>query len=120
MSATSRPSRLSTLAVGRRRVDYVVPSASSVVSDRGLTVPTRASARCADTPCACGLDAIQRLIEPWDRLPPRRVVVRFEFPDVAPQVEQSSGSSFDQERPEVCRTDPGFEEDLVVTAQALP
>jgi DNA-binding HxlR family transcriptional regulator len=52
-----------------------------------------------------------------DRLPQQRVVVRFDFPD------QPSKSSrlwfiFDRERSEVCRTHPGFEEDMVVTTQA--
>ncbi len=52
-----------------------------------------------------------------DRLPRRRMVVRFEFPDQPPTSSQL-WFIFDGERSEVCRTYPGFEEDLIVTAQA--
>jgi hypothetical protein len=52
-----------------------------------------------------------------DLLPPERVVVRFEFPDLA-----SRGGTlwivFDGERSEVCRQDPGFPESLFVTAES--
>jgi DNA-binding HxlR family transcriptional regulator len=50
-----------------------------------------------------------------DRLPDRRVVVRFDFPD-RPRKADQLWMVFDGERTEVCRTNPGFDEDLVVTA----
>jgi DNA-binding HxlR family transcriptional regulator len=52
-----------------------------------------------------------------DRLPQRRVTVRFDFPDMPKKAEQL-WILFDGDRAEVCRTDPGFEEDLIVTADS--
>jgi DNA-binding HxlR family transcriptional regulator len=52
-----------------------------------------------------------------DRLPRRRVVVRFEFPG-QPRTSSQLWFIFDGDRSEICRTNPGFQEDLVVTAQA--
>ena len=49
------------------------------------------------------------------RLPERRVVVRFDFPD-RPRKAAQLWMIFDGDRSEVCRTNPGFEEDLVVRA----
>lgn len=51
------------------------------------------------------------------RLPARRVTVRFDFPDRPKKAEQL-WIVFDGERTEVCRTNPGFDEDLVVTADS--
>ena len=50
------------------------------------------------------------------RLPDRRVVVRFEFPD-QPLSSRWFWVVFDGERSEVCRKDPGFEVDLVVVGR---
>ena len=50
-----------------------------------------------------------------DRLPAYRVVVRFDFPD-RPRKGAQLWVIFDGDRTEVCRTNPGFDEDLVVTA----
>ncbi|HEX7246859.1 MAG TPA: transcriptional regulator, partial [Actinomycetota bacterium] len=51
-----------------------------------------------------------------DRLPARRVVVRFDFPAL-----RGTGSAlwiiFDAERSEVCLHQPGFDEDVIVKAQ---
>lgn len=52
-----------------------------------------------------------------DRLPARRVVVRFEFPE-QPVRSSRLWFIFDGERSEVCGTDPGFGDDLIVTAEA--
>jgi len=49
-----------------------------------------------------------------ERLPPRRVMARFDFPDQRRKIEQL-WIVFDGPRTEVCRTNPGFDEDLVVT-----
>jgi DNA-binding HxlR family transcriptional regulator len=49
-----------------------------------------------------------------DRLPDRRVVARFDFPDMPKKIE-CLWMIFDGTRTEVCRTNPGFSEDLVVT-----
>jgi DNA-binding HxlR family transcriptional regulator len=53
-----------------------------------------------------------------DLLPDRRVVVRFDFPD-RPRKSDQLWIIFDGDRSEVCRADPGFEENLVVTAESL-
>jgi DNA-binding HxlR family transcriptional regulator len=53
-----------------------------------------------------------------DRLPEHRVVVRFEFPD-QPLSSRWFWVVFDGERSEVCRTDPGFEVDLMVEAESM-
>ncbi len=53
-----------------------------------------------------------------DRLPDHRVVVRFEFPD-QPLSSRWFWVVFDGERSEVCRTDPGFEVDLLVKAESM-
>lgn len=52
-----------------------------------------------------------------ERLPDRRVVVRFDFPD-RPKKGAQLWIIFDPVRAEVCRTYPGFEEDVVVTAES--
>lgn len=52
-----------------------------------------------------------------DLLPEHRVVVRFELPD-QPEKTRRAWMIFDGEASEVCRTDPGFEEDLIVTAES--
>lgn len=52
-----------------------------------------------------------------DRLPARRVVVRFDFTDQPPK-QRRLWMLFDGERSEVCLTDPKMEEDLVVTAES--
>lgn len=52
-----------------------------------------------------------------DRLPDHRVVVRFEFPK-QPLSSRRLWVIFDGELSEVCRADPGFDEDLVVEADA--
>ena len=52
-----------------------------------------------------------------DRLPEGRVVVRFDFPKLAVKGNQL-WCIFDRSGSEVCRTYPGFEEDLVVRVDA--
>jgi DNA-binding HxlR family transcriptional regulator len=52
-----------------------------------------------------------------DRLPDRRVVVRFDFLGVPGKV-KTMWVIFDGERSEICRKDPGFEPDLFVEADA--
>ena len=52
-----------------------------------------------------------------DRLPDRRVVVRFDLPD-EPKKTNTAWIIFDLDNSEVCRSHPGFEEDLVVTAES--
>ncbi len=53
-----------------------------------------------------------------DDLPTRRVVVRFDFPD-EPTASRRLWVVFDGDASEVCRTQPGADEDLVVTADAM-
>ena len=53
----------------------------------------------------------------YDALPNRRVVVRFEFPE-QPVKGNRLWLIFNGEDSEVCRTDPGFNEDLIVTAES--
>ena len=53
-----------------------------------------------------------------DRLPDHRVVVRFEFAD-QPKGSQRFWLLLDGDRSEVCRTDPGFNEDLVVESESI-
>ncbi len=50
-----------------------------------------------------------------ERLPDHRVVVRFDFPGVTKKANEL-WIIFDAERTEVCRTNPGYDEDLVVRA----
>jgi DNA-binding HxlR family transcriptional regulator len=52
-----------------------------------------------------------------DHLPDRRVVVRFDLPD-QPRRGDQLWIIFDGDRSEVCRTNPGFDEDLVVKARS--
>lgn len=52
-----------------------------------------------------------------EHLPSERVVVRFEFPDRTRKSNQL-WMIFDGPRSEVCRTFPGFDEDLVVRAES--
>ena len=52
-----------------------------------------------------------------DRLPDRRVVVRFDFPGL-PGKMKTMWVIFDGERSEICRKDPGFEPILLVEADA--
>jgi DNA-binding HxlR family transcriptional regulator len=63
------------------------------------------------------LDSWCRWYLATDRLPDRRVTVRFDFPDRPKKAEQL-WILFDAERTEVCRTHPGFHEDLIVTADS--
>ncbi len=49
-------------------------------------------------------------------LPDHSVVVRFDFPDLTAKRANELWIIFDGERTEVCRTNPGSDEDLVVTA----
>lgn len=49
-----------------------------------------------------------------DRLPDRRVVVRFDFPD-RPRKSNQLWILFDGPHSEVCRTFPGYAEDVIVT-----
>lgn len=53
-----------------------------------------------------------------DLLPAHRVVVRFDFPD-RPHKADQLGIIFDGDRSEICRTNPGYDEDLVVTSESL-
>lgn len=53
-----------------------------------------------------------------DNLPEHRVVVRFDFPD-QPKSATPLWMIFDETDSEVCRKPPGFEEDLVVTAESV-
>ena len=52
-----------------------------------------------------------------DQLPERRVVARFDFPDQAKKIE-CLWMIFDGDETEVCRTNPGYDEDLVVTVDS--
>lgn len=52
-----------------------------------------------------------------EQLPDRRVVVRFDFP-ARPERTRHFWFVFDGDASEICRTDPGYGEDLVVTADA--
>ena len=52
-----------------------------------------------------------------EALPERRVVVRFDLPDMTRKADQL-WIIFDGPASEVCRTNPGFDEDLVVTARS--
>ena len=53
-----------------------------------------------------------------ESLPQQRVVVRFDFPD-QPRKSRRFWLILDGTRSEVCREDPGYEEDLVVEAESL-
>ncbi len=53
----------------------------------------------------------------YQQLPDHRTVVRFDFPDL-PKKGNQLWMIFNGEDSEVCRTYPGFEEDLIVTAQS--
>lgn len=53
-----------------------------------------------------------------DELPERRVVARFDFPD-QPRKSSPLWFIFDGSQSEVCRKPPGFEEDLIVTAESV-
>ena len=63
------------------------------------------------------LDSWVRWYLARDALPASRVVARFDFPD-RPRKADQLWIVFDGERTEVCRTNPGFVEDLVVTAES--
>lgn len=52
-----------------------------------------------------------------DKLPDHRIIVRFDFPDL-PKKGNQLWMIFNRADSEVCRTDPGFPEHLVVTAQS--
>lgn len=54
----------------------------------------------------------------YDTLPERRVVVRFEFTDQPPKT-SAMWVIFDKHHPEVCRSNPGYEEDLIVKGEAV-
>ena len=60
------------------------------------------------------LDSWRRWYLAVDRLPEGRVVARFDFPDQKKKVE-SLWVVFDGDQTEVCRTNPGFDEDVIVT-----
>jgi len=60
------------------------------------------------------LDSWRRWYLAIDRLPGQRIVARFDFPDQPKKIERL-WMVFDGERTEVCRSNPGFDEDLVVT-----
>jgi DNA-binding HxlR family transcriptional regulator len=53
----------------------------------------------------------------YDLLPHRRVVVRFDFPD-QPTKGREHWFIFNKQDSEICKTDPGFGLDLVVTAES--
>ena len=53
-----------------------------------------------------------------DRLPTDRVVVRFEFTD-QPAKLSPMWVIFDNEHPEVCRDDPGYDEDIIVRGESV-
>jgi DNA-binding HxlR family transcriptional regulator len=63
------------------------------------------------------LDSWRRWYLARERLPEQRVVARFDFPDQPKKIEQL-WMIFDGERTEVCRSNPGFDEDLVVTVDS--
>lgn len=52
-----------------------------------------------------------------ENLPTQKVVVRFDLPD-QPKKTNQAWIIFDGDRTEVCRTDPGFDEDLIVNAES--
>ncbi len=53
-----------------------------------------------------------------DALPLHRVVARFEFTD-QPKKVSPVWVIFERDQPEICREDPGYEEDLVVRAESV-
>jgi DNA-binding HxlR family transcriptional regulator len=53
-----------------------------------------------------------------DALPNRRVTVRFDFTDQPTKV-SPMWVIFDPQHSEVCRTNPGYDEDLIVTAESV-
>lgn len=53
----------------------------------------------------------------YEHLPDRRVVVRFEFSD-QPKKTRRFWFIFEHERSEICRTDPGYDEDCRATSRA--
>ena len=53
-----------------------------------------------------------------DQLPERRVVVRFDFTDL-PGKTAPLWMIFDEGNAEVCRTHPGYDEDLIVHAESV-
>ena len=53
----------------------------------------------------------------YEQLPSQRTVVRFDFPDL-PTKGNQAWMIFHGHDSEVCRTHPGFNEDLVVVAQS--
>ena len=63
------------------------------------------------------LEAWVRQYLAHDRLPPHRVVVRFEFPDL-PVKGRELWCIFNGTDSEVCRTHPGFDEDLVARIES--
>ena len=63
------------------------------------------------------LESWVRLYIDYEELPTRRTVVRFDFPDL-PKKGNHLWVIFNNEDSEVCVTDPGFTEDLVVTAES--
>jgi DNA-binding HxlR family transcriptional regulator len=54
----------------------------------------------------------------YERLPEGRVVARFDLPD-QPTIACRLWFVFEGELSEICHTDPGYDEDLVVTAESL-
>ena len=53
-----------------------------------------------------------------DLLPDHRVVIRFQFPD-QPKASRRLWLLLDGDQSEVCRTDPGLEDDLIVEAESM-
>lgn len=53
-----------------------------------------------------------------DTLPDRRVVVRFDFVDQPPKT-SPMWVIFEKHNPEVCRRNPGYDEDLIVKGEAV-
>ena len=53
-----------------------------------------------------------------DALPEQHVVVRFDFTDQPPKA-SPMWVIFDRHHPEVCRRNPGYEEDLIVNAESV-
>ncbi len=53
-----------------------------------------------------------------EALPDHRVVARFEFTDQAKKV-SPMWVIFDRDDPEVCRDDPGYEEDLIIRGESV-
>jgi DNA-binding HxlR family transcriptional regulator len=102
-----------------RRVVYQLTRAGSDLSDVMLSLGTWGERWLELGPPHLDpgvvLDSWVRWYLARDALPDRRVVVRFDLPD-RPRKANQLWMIFDGDRTEVCRTNPGFAEDLIVTA----